>query len=100
MTGKGDLAWIKRIRLQKELSGNNYLFSSFPLFFVLMFCVRRREEAGTGFGFTIVASSRERGGRQFTPFPFKEEVIPTAFIAQQAEVVAAMCYISIVTHIS
>ena len=31
MAGNGDLSWIKRTRLRKALSGNNYLFSSFPL---------------------------------------------------------------------
>ena len=52
-------------------------------FCVLIFFVRHRQETRTGFCFEVITCPRERGGRQFALFPFAEEIVPPALVAQQ-----------------
>ena len=52
-------------------------------FCVLIFFVRHRQETRTGFCFEVITCPCERGGRQFALFPFAEEIVPPALVAQQ-----------------
>ena len=54
------------------------------------------EEIRACFGIHIEACHNKRSGRQFTPLPCAEEMIPPALVAQQAAIAAAMSYVFIV----
>ena len=76
--------------------GNTRGDDDFLLFHFSWCRLFQMEEIRACFGIHIEACHNKRSGRQFTPLPCAEEMIPPALVAQQAAIAAAMSYVFIV----